>query len=63
MKKIIEVCEKQFKYLNIKGGNLVKLRLRGQGSGFKEGPEKRESYEPLHLCVSSKFEEVYNLAC
>jgi len=29
MKKIIEVCEQRFAYLNIKGGNLVKLRLRG----------------------------------
>ena len=39
MKKIIKVCETQFAYLNIKGGNLLKLRLRGQGSGFKEGPD------------------------
>ena len=44
MKKIIEVCEKRFSYLNIKGGNLLKLRLRGQGSGFKEGPEKRGKF-------------------
>jgi len=55
MKKIIEVCETKFAYLNIKGGNLLKLRLRGQGSGFKEGPDRKESNEPLHLCVSSKY--------
>jgi len=37
--------------------------LRGKGSGFKEGPEQRESEEPMHLCVSSKYLEVYNMAC
>jgi len=41
MKRIIQICEKEFTHLNRKGGNLVKLRLRGKGSGFKEGPEKR----------------------
>ena len=40
MKKIIELCENEFSYLNAKGGNLLKLRLRGIGSGFKEGPER-----------------------
>jgi len=25
----------------------VKLRLRGKGSGFEEGPNKEESSEPL----------------
>lgn len=39
--------------------DFVKLRLRGQGSGYKEGPEKLESNEPLHLCVSSRYLEVY----
>jgi hypothetical protein len=37
----------------------VKLRLRGRGSGYKEGPEKRESQEPLHLCVSSKHNHLF----
>jgi hypothetical protein len=37
--------------------------LRGQGSGFKEGPSKEESSEPLHLCVSSKYLETYKKAC
>ncbi|CAE7267948.1 khdc4 [Symbiodinium natans] len=31
----------------------AKLRLRGRGSGFKEGPERRVSSDPLMLCVSS----------
>jgi hypothetical protein len=41
----------------------VKLRLRGKGSGFKEGPRQEESKEPLHLCVSSRFYDKYLLAC
>lgn len=43
--------------------DVIKLRLRGQGSGFKEGPQNCESPEPLHLCVSSKYYEKYNEAC
>jgi len=43
--------------------DLVKLRLRGIGSGFKEGPRQKESSDPLHLCVSSKFLQTYNKAC
>lgn len=30
----------------------AKLRLRGRGSKFLEGPEQRESEDPLMLCVS-----------
>lgn len=41
----------------------MKLRLRGKGSGFKEGPRQEESKEPLHLCVSSRFYDKYLLAC
>ena len=41
----------------------VKLRLRGQGSGFKEGPDNKESDEPLHLCISSKNPEDMKKAC
>lgn len=32
----------------------IKLRLRGRGSGYKEGPNKAESDDPLHLCISCK---------
>lgn len=42
---------------------IIKLRLRGQGSGFKEGPGNCESNEPLHLCVSSQYYEKYVKAC
>ena len=57
MKRIIEVCSK-----NAPRGiqnDIVKLRLRGKGSGFKEGPRQEESKEPIHLCISSKFYDKY----
>ena len=41
----------------------MKLRLRGKGSGFKEGPRQEESNEPLHLCISSRFFDKYTVAC
>jgi len=40
----------------------AKLRLRGRGSGFKEGPNNEESKEPLVLCVSAEDVEGYELA-
>ena len=52
-----------------KGGNgtyimdSVKIRLRGKGSGYKEGPYNRESDEMLNLCVSSKYVDKYRKAC
>jgi len=30
----------------------AKLRLRGRGSGFKEGPDEKESTDDLMLCIS-----------
>lgn len=56
MKRIVDAC----------GGNYdneVKLRLRGQGSGFKEGPYQKESDDQLHLCISSKNYDKYQHAC
>lgn len=63
MKRIIDLCNKQFKSERGNNGEIVKLRLRGRGSGFKEGPEKLESQDPLHLCISAKSKEVYDMAC
>ena len=39
MKKIIELCSRNYdgKYYS----DAVKLRLRGRGSGYKEGPYNR----------------------
>lgn len=59
MKRIIDSCCKK----TGKQADAVKLRLRGIGSGFKEGPRHEESAEPLHLCISSKDSEMYNEAC
>lgn len=59
MKRIIEVCSRNAP----KSTDVVKLRLRGKGSGFKEGPCKEESNDPLHLCISSRFFDKYKLAC
>jgi hypothetical protein len=41
----------------------IKLRLRGKGSGFLEGPDRKESDEMLHLCVSAKNLNVFNITC
>ena len=61
MKQIIDNCEmiQQSAYNDDK----VKLRLRGQGSGYKEGPEELESEDSLHLCVSSSNKQKYDHAC
>ena len=57
MKKILNECRQN----NINDN--IKLRLRGRGSGFKEGPQNKESDEPLHLCISAKNQEEMKKAC
>ena len=57
MKKILNECKNN----NINDN--VKLRLRGRGSGYKEGPQNKESDEPLHLCISAKNPEEMKKAC
>ena len=59
MKKIVNECCKN----SNNNKDNVKLRLRGKGSGFKEGIENKESDEPLHLCISAKNQEEMNKAC
>ena len=71
MKRILEMSKGNFTMKPIQ--DIVKLRLRGKGSGFKEGPEKKgihelshyflESPDPLHLCVSSYYYDKYITAC
>lgn len=61
MKKIGEMCSRGKSNKNMH--DFVKLRLRGKGSGFKEGATKEESNENLHLCVSSMYYEQYKIAC
>ena len=53
MKKIIDEC----KLLEPHSNDIVKLRLRGRGSRYKERPQNKESDEPLHLCISAKNKE------
>jgi hypothetical protein len=62
--------EEDSKYKN--NFEVVKLRLRGKGSGYKEGPNQKgkikgfnylESNEPLHLCVSSKHKDIFLNVC
>lgn len=43
-------------------GEGTKLRLRGKGSGFLEGSKKKESSDPLMLCVSAPNEVAYEEA-
>lgn len=62
MKRIIEECSEGFDQ-SINPYEIVKLRLRGKGSGFKEGPNQLESDDPLNLCISSKYKEKYDYAC
>jgi len=61
MKKIVDICSRNFDGNFSQDG--VKLRLRGRGSGYKEGPFNKESDDTLHLCISSKFLETYKKAC
>jgi hypothetical protein len=62
MKRIIQECAQGFDF-KINPYEVVKLRLRGKGSGFKEGPNQTESDDPLNLCISSKYKEKYDYAC
>ena len=61
MKKIIEQSSKGLPSVN--PFEVVKLRLRGKGSGFKEGPLQLESTDPLNLCVSSRYLDRFQTAC
>mmetsp|Transcript_96788 Transcript_96788/g.174801 ORF Transcript_96788/g.174801 Transcript_96788/m.174801 type:complete len:331 (+) Transcript_96788:96-1088(+) len=40
----------------------ARLRLRGRGSWFLEGPQQKESNDPLMLCVSAPTEDGYERA-
>jgi len=59
MKRIIKECSNGS---NLPIASIIKLRLRGKGSGFLEGPKREECKEPLHLCISSCFYDKYLLA-
>src|SRR5688572_16841023 len=76
MKRIIEICKSSTKNSHQMSQNeFLKIRLRGKGSRFLEDRVKRglfeidlcynvlEADEPMHLCVSSKYMEVFIKAC
>merc|ERR1712224_593813 len=40
----------------------AKLRIRGRGSNFREGPEQKESTDPLMMCVSAPSQSSFDCA-
>merc|ERR1712194_701766 len=59
-RKVMGPIGKHMKSISEQTG--AKLRLRGLGSGFKEGLEQVESSDPLMLCVSTDAEKSYQEA-
>lgn len=57
LKRIIHDC------CIMNGDTTTKIRLRGKGSGYKEGLEDKESEDPLQLCVSSLNYLTYPKCC
>ena len=57
IKKIINDC------CIINNDYTTKIRLRGKGSGYKEGPQQMESADPLELCISSLNFITYQKVC
>jgi len=53
---------KHMKDIIAEAGEGTKLRLRGRGSGFFEGPRRMESTDPLMLCLSAPNIEAYDAA-
>ena len=58
MKRIVRMCANEIGNAH----NIIKIRLRGKGSGFKEGLSQTECEDPLHICVSSRFYDKYAIA-
>jgi len=62
VRRIIGTAGSNVKYIAEQAGPDTKLRLRGRGSKFFEGPEKQEAPEPLMLCVSVPNRAAYETA-
>jgi hypothetical protein len=60
VRRIIGAAGANVKYIAEQAGPDTKLRLRGRGSKFFEGPEKQEAPEPLMLCVSVPNRAAYD---
>merc|ERR1711920_477015 len=59
-RKVLGFAGKNVKAIATRSG--AKLRVRGKGSGFVEGPEQQESSDPLMLCVSAQDQVSYSKA-
>jgi len=60
VRRIIGTAGANVKYIAEQAGPDTKLRLRGRGSKFFEGPEKQEAPEPLMMCVSVANRAAYD---
>merc|ERR1719174_3300911 len=61
VRRIIGTAGANVKYIAEQSGPDTKLRLRGRGSKFLEGPDKQEAPEPLMLCVSVPNRAAYDV--
>lgn len=61
VRRVIGTAGANVKYIAEQAGPDTKLRLRGRGSKFFEGPEKQESPEPLMMCVSVPNRTAYEV--
>jgi len=61
VRRIIGTAGANVKYIAEQSGPDTKLRLRGRGSKFFEGPEKQEAPEPLMMCVSVPNRAAYEV--
>lgn len=61
VRRIIGTAGANMKYIAEQAGADTKLRLRGRGSKFFEGPDKQEAPEPLMLCVSVPNRAAYEV--
>merc|ERR1712060_368537 len=57
VRRVLGPAGAHMKRINLETG--AKLRLRGRGSKFLEGPEQQESQDPLMLCVSAPDRDAY----
>jgi len=61
VRRIIGTAGANVKSIAEQAGPDTKLRLRGRGSKFFEGPEKQEAPEPLMMCVSVPNRAAYEV--
>lgn len=62
VRRIIGVAGANVKFIADQAGPETRLRLRGHGSKFFEGPHYQEAPEPLMLCVSVRNRTAYDIA-